>query len=73
LSLPCGPGWGGALFRRETRPALIRYFPDRARGSKAIDEELWRYDQLTTRQPVAEFARLHVLSACGPIRTFSGS
>jgi pimeloyl-ACP methyl ester carboxylesterase len=58
-----GPGWGGALFRGLTRPGVIRYFLERTWGSKTIDEELWRYDLLTTRQPGAEFAPLHFLSA----------
>jgi hypothetical protein len=58
-----GPGWGGALFRGLTRPGVIRYFLERTWGSKAIDEELWRYDVLTTRQPGAEYAPLHFLSA----------
>lgn len=57
-----GPGWGGALFRGLTRPGVIRYFLERTWGSKAIDEELWRYDVLTTRQPGAEHAPLHFLS-----------
>jgi len=58
-----GPGWGGALFRGLTRPGVVRYFLERTWGGKAIDEELWRYDLLTTRQPGAEFAPLHFLSA----------
>jgi pimeloyl-ACP methyl ester carboxylesterase len=58
-----GPGWGGALFRGLTRPGVVRYFLERTWGAKAIDEELWRYDLLTTRQPGAEFAPLHFLSA----------
>jgi hypothetical protein len=58
-----GPGWGGALFRGLTRPGVIRYFLERTWGSKAIDEALWRYDVLTTRQPGAEHAPLHFLSA----------
>jgi len=58
-----GPGWGGALFRALTRPGVIRYFLERTWGSKAIDETLWRFDVLTTRQPGAEFAPLHFLSA----------
>ena len=57
-----GPGWGGALFRGLTRPGVIRYFLERTWGSKTIDEELWRYDVATTRQPGAEFAPLHFLS-----------
>ncbi len=58
-----GPGWGGALFRGLTRPGVIRYFLERTWGAKAIDEALWQYDVLTTRQPGAEFAPLHFLSA----------
>jgi pimeloyl-ACP methyl ester carboxylesterase len=56
-------GWGGALFRGLTRPGVIRYFLHRTWGSKEIDETLWRYDVLTTRQPGAEHAPLHFLSA----------
>ena len=56
-----GPGWGGALFRQLTRPAVIRYFLERTWGGKAIDEELWRYCVLTTRQPGAEHAPLQFL------------
>lgn len=58
-----GPGWGGAVFRGLTRPGVIRYFLERTWGSKAIDEGLWAYDVLTTRQPGAEHAPLHFLSA----------
>ena len=60
-----GPGdlWGGALFRALTRPGVIRYFLRRTWGAQAIDEDLWRYDLLTTRQPGAEFAPLTFLSA----------
>lgn len=60
-----GPGsvWGGALFRGLTRPGVVRYFLERTWGGRTIDEELWRYDLLTTRQPGAEFAPLHFLSA----------
>jgi pimeloyl-ACP methyl ester carboxylesterase len=59
-----GPGqiWGGALFRGLTRPGVIRYFLKRTWGSDQIDEDLWAYDVLTTRQPGAEFAPLCFLS-----------
>ncbi|WP_119354014.1 alpha/beta fold hydrolase [Azohydromonas sediminis] len=57
-----GPGWGAALFRQLTRPRVIRYFLERTWGSKAIDEDLWRFDVLTTRQPGAEHAPLHFLA-----------
>jgi pimeloyl-ACP methyl ester carboxylesterase len=58
-----GPGWGGALYRGLTRPAVIRYFLQRTWGSKAIDERLWAYDVLTSRLPGAEYAPLYFLSA----------
>ncbi len=60
-----GPGdlWGGALFRALTGPGVVRYFLRRTWGSQTIDEDLWRYDLLTARQPGAEFAPLAFLSA----------
>ena len=58
-----GPGWGGALFRGLTRPNVIRYFLRRTWGARAIDDTLWHYDILTTRQTGAEYAPLHFLSA----------
>ncbi len=58
-----GPGWGGAVFRGLTRPGVIRFFLNKTWGSRDIDETLWRYDVLTARQPGAEFAPLHFLSA----------
>jgi len=57
-----GPGWGGALFRGLTRPAVVRYFLRRTFGARAIDEALWRYAVLTARQPGAEHAPLAFLS-----------
>jgi pimeloyl-ACP methyl ester carboxylesterase len=58
-----GPGWGGALYRGLTRPAVIRYFLRRTWGAQAIDEQLWAYDVLTARLPGAEYAPLYFLSA----------
>lgn len=60
-----GPGaaWGGALFRGLTRPGVVRYFLERTWGATTIDEDLWRYDVLTTRQAGAEHAPLYFLSA----------
>lgn len=58
-----GLGWGGALYRGLTRPAVIRYFLERTWGSKAIDEQLWAQDVLTARLPGAEHAPLYFLSA----------
>ncbi len=57
-----GPGWGGALFRGLTKPSVIRYFLKRTWGCDEIDEGLWTYDVLTTRQPNAEYAPLSFLS-----------
>ncbi len=58
-----GPGWGGALYRGLTRPAVIRYFLERTWGSKKIDEQLWAYDVLTARLPGGHYAPLYFLSA----------
>ena len=57
-----GPGWGGALFRGLTRPGVIRFFLRKTWGSRDIDEALWAYDVITTRQPGAEHAPLCFLS-----------
>jgi pimeloyl-ACP methyl ester carboxylesterase len=57
------PAWSGALFNTLTRPGVIRYFLERSWGSKQIDEGLWRYDLLTSRQPGAKNAPLYFLSA----------
>jgi pimeloyl-ACP methyl ester carboxylesterase len=56
-----GPGWGGALFRALTRPAVIRYFLRRTWGADSIDEGLYEYSVITTRQPGAEYAPLAFL------------
>ena len=58
------PVWSGALFNALTRPGVIRYFLERTWGSKQIDEGLYRYDVLTTRQPGAKNAPLYFLAAC---------
>ena len=41
---------------------MIRYFLERTWGGKNIDEALWRYAVITTRQPGAEHAPLHFLA-----------
>jgi pimeloyl-ACP methyl ester carboxylesterase len=56
-------GWSDGLFRQLTRPAVIRFFLEKTWGSKHIDEALWQYDILTTRQPGAKHAPLYFLSA----------
>lgn len=60
---PAAFRWGGAVFRGLTRPGVIRYFLERTWGGKNIDETMWAYDVITTRQPGAEYAPLHFLSA----------
>ena len=57
------PRWSEGVFRTLTRPAVIRYFLARTWGSDVIDEALWRYAILTTRQPGARFAPLYFVSA----------
>jgi pimeloyl-ACP methyl ester carboxylesterase len=57
------PRWSEGVYRTLTRPGVIRYFLARTWGSDAIDEALWRYDLLTTRQPGARFAPLYFVSA----------
>ncbi len=56
------PGWGSAIFRFLTRPSMIRRFLRGTWGSENIDERLWQYDTLTTRQPGAEFAPLYFIA-----------
>lgn len=60
-----GPGaaWSDALFRGLTRPGVVRYFLQRTWGAPDIDEALWRYCLLTTRQAGAKHAPLYFLSA----------
>jgi pimeloyl-ACP methyl ester carboxylesterase len=61
--LLANPAWGGGLFRQLTRPGVVRYFLQKTFGAKQIDEEMWRYAVATARQPGAEHAPLHFLSA----------
>jgi pimeloyl-ACP methyl ester carboxylesterase len=56
------PWWSEPLFRLLTRPAVVRYFLQRAWGRKTIDETLWAYEVASARQPGARFAPLHFLS-----------
>ena len=57
------PKWSSGLFNTLTRPGVIRYFLKRTFGTRKIDEALWRYDVLTTRQSGAKNAPLCFLSA----------
>ncbi len=56
------PRWAQSLFNGLTRPSVIRYFLKRTWGSAAIDEALWAYDVLSTRQPGARHAPLYFLA-----------
>ena len=58
------PGIGAPVFRWLTRPGVIRYFLQRTWGGKTIDEDMWAYDVLTTRQPGAWHAPISFLTAC---------
>lgn len=57
------PFWTNGIYRNLTRPGVIRYFLQRTWGSKNIDEALWHYDLLTTRQPGAKHAPFYFVSA----------
>ena len=57
------PFWTDGIYRNLTRPSVIRYFLQRTWGSKKIDEALWRYGVLTTRQPDARHAPFYFVSA----------
>jgi pimeloyl-ACP methyl ester carboxylesterase len=60
-ALAC-PLWGRTLFGLLTKPSVIRYFLERTWGGPDIDEDLWAYDVLTTRQRGAHHAPLYFLS-----------
>lgn len=55
--------WDDGIYGLLTRPGTIRYFLERTWGGKQIDEGLWAYDLITTRQPGAKFAPLHFVAA----------
>lgn len=57
------PRWSEGLFRQLTRPGVIRYFLEKTWGSPNIDEALYDYDLITTKQPGARHAPLYFLSA----------
>jgi pimeloyl-ACP methyl ester carboxylesterase len=58
------PGIGAPVFRWLTRPGVIRYFLQRTWGGKDIDEGMWAYDVISTRQPGAWHAPISFLTAC---------
>ncbi|MBK1692622.1 alpha/beta fold hydrolase [Ectothiorhodospira mobilis] len=56
-----GP-WNRALFDALTRRSVIRYFLNKAFGSRSIDLGLLEYSVATTRQPGAQHAPYHFLA-----------
>jgi pimeloyl-ACP methyl ester carboxylesterase len=59
------PWVGRTLFKVLSQPVVIRHFLKKTWGSRRIDEELYRYDVRTVRQPGAEFAPLRFV--CGSL------
>jgi pimeloyl-ACP methyl ester carboxylesterase len=55
--------WRQGIFNGLTRPNVIRYFLKRTWGSEQIDETLWRYCLLTSRQPGASNVAFYFVSA----------
>ena len=55
--------WRQGIFDALTRPGVIRYFLKRTWGAEDIDETLWRYCSLTSRQPGAANAAFYFVSA----------
>ena len=60
--LLAAPRWSQGVYRQLTRPGVIRFFLSKTWGSKQIDEGLFDYDLLTTRQPGARHAPLRFVS-----------
>jgi pimeloyl-ACP methyl ester carboxylesterase len=57
------PRWSDGVYRQLTRPSVIRFFLKKTWGAAAIDEGLFDYDLLLTRQPGAKHAPLWFVSA----------
>ena len=56
-------GWSDGLFGQLTRRSVIRFFLEKTWGGKQIDEGVFDYAVVTTRQPGAKHAPLFFLSA----------
>jgi pimeloyl-ACP methyl ester carboxylesterase len=56
------PRWSDGVYRLLTRPSVIRFFLKKTWGAAAIDEGLFNYDLLLTRQPGAKHAPLWFVS-----------
>jgi pimeloyl-ACP methyl ester carboxylesterase len=57
------PRWSDGVFRLLTRPSVIRFFLKKTWGDAAIDEGLFDYDVITTRQSGAKHAPLWFVGA----------
>jgi pimeloyl-ACP methyl ester carboxylesterase len=57
------PRWSDGVFRLLTRPSVIRFFLKKTWGDAAIDEGLFDYDLITSRQSGAKHAPLWFVSA----------
>ena len=57
------PRWSDGVYRLLTRPSVIRFFLKKTWGDAAIDEGLFDYDLLITRQPGAKHAPLWFVGA----------
>jgi pimeloyl-ACP methyl ester carboxylesterase len=57
------PRWSDGVFRLLTRPSVIRFFLKKTWGDAAIDEGLFKYACITTRQPGAKNAPLWFVGA----------
>jgi pimeloyl-ACP methyl ester carboxylesterase len=56
------PLWSEQFFRALTHPKSVRFFLRKTFGSKVVDQGLWEYDWLTTRQPGARHAPFYFVS-----------
>ncbi len=56
------PLWSERFFSALTHPKSVRFFLRKTFGSKDIDQALWEYDWLTTRQPGARHAPFYFVS-----------
>jgi pimeloyl-ACP methyl ester carboxylesterase len=56
------PLWSEAFYDLLTSPRSIRFFLEKTWGSKRIDEGLWQYDCITSRQAGARHAPLYFVS-----------
>ena len=54
--------WGQGIFNTLTRPGVIRYFLKRTWGAENIDEQLWQYCLITSRQPDAAKVAFYFVS-----------